>query len=537
MGSVTSCLRIDQNSAVLCPVTRPIRDAMQCKSQSSNSDHSPFGFLIVFKEGELYLIDLRSLSFSLGPVEQSESTWRNLLGVSPVHPTPACDPFNLPLIANSTVLVASRVGVRVLLRTDYLRGLGRAAFRQVLRPSLLASRLLERMAFIADDKLSCEIFSILESKFLFPLCSSAVASPWTPVGPRSAAAGRVRILSIDGGGNASDGFLAAAALTRMESTLRRRTGDASASVADFFDLAAGSGAGGVLVAMLFTRGHDGRPLFSAAEALQLLLAESRRRSGGGFGSKRKGIFRGLFGRSGGLLRKIFGDASLRDTLKPVLIPCHDLATGSPFVFSRADAVEADAYDFFIRDVCAATCEDAVELRSVDGRTRVSAVGGGVAVANPAAAAITHVLHNKQEFPFAVGVEDLMVVSIGASGGASATGKAQIVRVAVEGAADMVDQAVSMAFGEIRTSNYVRIQANGFISGNSTPRAANSSKLMEEIDEILSQRNVDSLLFRGKKISEKTKAEKLEWFAGELVKEENWRRKSSIPTVLEIPVVP
>ncbi|KAG6534169.1 patatin-like protein 3 [Zingiber officinale] len=388
------------------------------------------------------------------------------------------------------------------------------------------------MAFVADDKLSNEIFSILESKFLFPLSSSAATSPGIPEAPpRGAAAGRVRVLSIDGGGNPSDGLLAAASLARMESSLRSRTGDASACIADFFDLAAGSGAGGVLVAMLFARGHEGRPLFSAADALQLLLAESRRRSGGVFGSAstRRGLFRGLFGSlPGDLLRQIFGDSSLRETLKPVLIPCYDLATGAPFVFSRADAVESDAYDFLIRDVCAATCADAVELRSVDGRTRVSAVGGGVALANPTAAAITHVLHNKQEFPLAVGVEDIMVVSLGASSAAnfSLKGKSQIRRIAVDGAADTVDQSVSTAFGGLRTSNYVRIQANGFTSGGGTPKT-----MMEAIDEILSQRNVESSLFRGKKISEQTKAETLEWSAGELVKEEEQRWKSSIPTVM------
>ncbi|WOL05071.1 patatin-like protein 3 [Canna indica] len=392
------------------------------------------------------------------------------------------------------------------------------------------------MAFLDGDKLSYEIFSILESKFLFPLYTSGSTSPCTPPAPLPpASAGRVRILSIDGGGSPSEGLLAAAALARMESALRRGAGDPSACVADFFDVAAGSGVGGVLAAMLFTRGHDGRPLFSADDALRLLLAESRRRRGGGFASDGRTILRGMFRRSGGLFRRLFGDSTLRDTLKPVLIPCFDLTTGASFVFSRADAVEADAYDFLIREVCAATCANAgaaVELRSLDGRTRVAAVGGGVALANPAAAAITHVLNNKQEFPFAVGVEDLMVVSLGTSGCKAASGTAELVRIAGEGASDMVDQAVSMAFGHNRANNYIRIQANGFMSGNCTPKMTNCSKLMEGIENVLlSHRNVESLLFRGKKISEQTNAEKLERFAEELIKEEKKRKKNSIPTVV------
>ncbi|RWW03584.1 hypothetical protein GW17_00033254, partial [Ensete ventricosum] len=318
---------------------------------------------------------------------------------------------------------------------------------------------LGTMAFVDADKLSYEIFSILESKFLFGLddpnklffptsssYSSAGASPRTA----ARAGGRIRILSIDGGGSPSDALLAAVALARLESSLRRRSGDPSARVADMFDVAAGSGAGGVLVAMLFTRDHDGRPLFSATDALHLLLSESRRRRGRGF-SSRRGLFRGMFRRPGSFFRRIFGDATLRDTVKPVLIPCYDLATGAPFLFSRADAVEADGYDFRMWEVCAATCADAstaaVDLRSVDGRTRVTAVGAGVAMANPVAAAITHVLHNKPEFPFAAGVEDLMVVSLGASAPAPAAPcAAEFVRIAGEGFSDMVDQAVGMAFG-------------------------------------------------------------------------------------------
>ncbi|RWV92082.1 hypothetical protein BHE74_00012566 [Ensete ventricosum] len=371
------------------------------------------------------------------------------------------------------------------------------------------------MAIVDADRLSYEIFSILESKFLgfddskklvFP--ASSAASPRAPTG-----AGRVRILSIDGGDSPSDSLLAAAALTRLESSLCLRSGDPSARIADFFDVAAGSGSGGVLAALLFTKGYDGRPLFSAADALRLLFAESRRRVGGF--SARRGLFRGIFRRSGGLFRRIFGEWTLRDTVKPVLIPCYDLATGAPFVFSRADAVEADAYDFRIREVCAATCADAgaaaVELRSVDGRTRVAAVGGGVVLANPAAVAITHVLHNRQEFPFAVGVEDLLLVSLGAGGSAPALGAADLVRIAGEGVSDM---------------------ANGFASGNCNPRTRrSSSRSMEAAEELLLQRNVESLLFRGKKISEHTNAEKLEWLAGELIQEDERRRKCPIPTVI------
>lgn len=254
------------------------------------------------------------------------------------------------------------------------------------------------------------------------------------------------ILSIDGGGRAADGLLAGAALARLESSLRTRSGDPSARISDFFDVLAGSGAGGVLACMLSARSPHGRPLFSAEEALQFLIKNLKKT----WSKKRKGlIFRNSSGRVKSF-KKLFGEMTLKDTVRPVLVPCYDLTTGSPFLFSRADAIENEGYDFKVREVCEATCCDGIdggiEAKSVDGKRRVVAVGGGVAMGNPTAAAITHVLNNKKEFPLAGGVDDLLVVSIGSSdaGCPKAAGEAsegEIVRIAAEGVADMVSACV------------------------------------------------------------------------------------------------
>ncbi|KAG6484814.1 hypothetical protein ZIOFF_053339 [Zingiber officinale] len=405
------------------------------------------------------------------------------------------------------------------------------------------------------DKLSYEIFSILESKFLFGyddppnlLLSSATfpdGGP-RPLPPAAASKGRLRILSVDGGGRPADALLAAASLARLESSLRRLSGEPSARVADFFDVAAGSGAGGVLAAMLFACGPDGRSLLSAADALGLLLSKSGRSS---FADARRGPLAWWRPRgAAGVFRKVLGNATLRDTVKPLLVPCFDLATGAPFLFSRADAVEGDAYDFPLRQVCAATCASGtapVEMRSADGKTRIAAIGGGVSMSNPAAAAISHVLNNKCEFPFADGMKDLMVLSL-SSTMAGGIGKevdprrrrlvpslAELLRIAGEGVADVVDQAIAMSFGQNRADNYVRIQGNGFDlhDREDIQKTRDSGKLLSLLEKQLSQKNVESLLFRGKKISEQTNAEKLDRFAGELVKEDQRRGNSQIPNVV------
>ena len=402
------------------------------------------------------------------------------------------------------------------------------------------------------DKLSYEIFSLLESKFLFGAGAGCLSSsvPGTPA-RALLDGGRVRVLAIDGcGAGAEDALLAAAALARLEAGLRDRTGDPDARAADFFDLAAGAGAGGVLAAMLFLRGPDGRPRYTADDALAFVAA-SVGGKGKGWGGGRRGprwakLFRGARGGGDGddrSFRRVFGDATLRDTVAPLLVPCYDLATAAPFVFSRADAVESDSFDFRLRDVGAATCAAGGALatvRSVDGATAIAGASGGVAaMGNPAAAAITHVLHNKQEFPLATGVEDLLVLSIGA-GASSATvsvcdgsstpiptrspSPRELARVTAEGVADMVDESVAMAFGYACGSNYVRIQAG------KAPAPLQAATASAAAGAMLAQRNVESVLFRGRRLSQRTNAEKVDALAVELVKEQDRRRRSPLPNV-------
>lgn len=396
------------------------------------------------------------------------------------------------------------------------------------------------------DKLTYEIFSILENKFLFGYDdrhNSKVSSPndQLPLEEMKSAksvSGKVRILSIDGGG-ATDGLLAAKSLARLEASLRHKSGNPDARIANYFDVVAGSGVGGVLAAVLFTRGKDGAPVFTADEALKYVIENGPRISR----QSRRGLLRRVLGtpaKAGKLFGKTFGELTLRDTLKAVLIPCYDLATGSPFVFSRADALEMDGYDFKMSHVCAATSAVAepLEMMSVDGRTKITAVGGAVAMNNPTAAAITHVLNNKQEFPFCNGVDDLLVVSLGngepyCGAGNQTPSRAAFVKIVGEGVSDMVDQAVSMAFGQRRADNYIRIQANGSLSERQTwsEKAKGKIDISTVVEDMLAQKNVESVLFQGKRLIHSTNLDKLEFSAMELIKENERRKTSILPTVV------
>ncbi|WCJ28765.1 patatin-like protein 6 [Euphorbia peplus] len=384
------------------------------------------------------------------------------------------------------------------------------------------------------DKLSYEIFSILENKFLFGGYDDQKDHQ---ISSKQVSDGRVRVLSIDGG---AGGILAAKALSHLESCLRRKSGNSSAAISDYFDVVAGSGSGGVLASLLFTRGKDGRPLFTADEALRFLI-ENRKKLNHSGGSSFLRRFCRSRGKMEKLLRSAFGECTLKDTIKSVLIPCYDLSSRAPFVFSRADALEVDSYDFKISDVCLATTaapmvDGAVELSSVDKKTKIFAVDGGIAMNNPTSAAITHVLNNKQEFPLCNGVEDLLVVSLG-GGGESGFGArnlnsspARFAWIAGDGASDTVDQAVSMAFGQCRTSNYVRIQANGVRPNEKQLKTQKETDILAMAEKMLQQKNVESILFKGKKLGENTNLDKIESFGGELIKEQERRKTSILPIV-------
>lgn len=95
----------------------------------------------------------------------------------------------------------------------------------------------------------------------------------------------------------------------------------------------------------------------------------------------------------------------------------------------------------------------------------------------------------------------------------------------------VDQAVSMAFGESRATNYVRIQGNAVLGRRHNNGQKDNKQLVGMTEEMLEQKNVESVLFSGKKLIEKTNSEKLEWFAVEIIKEKERRKTSILPTVV------
>jgi hypothetical protein len=86
------------------------------------------------------------------------------------------------------------------------------------------------------------------------------------------------------------------------------------------------------------------------------------------------------------------------------------------------------------------------------------------VANPTAVALTHVLHNKREFPFAAGAADLVVLSLGGSAPAAAASlgrpsSSSLLRIAGACQADMVSEPACLD-DRHHFSNRVAVETNG-----------------------------------------------------------------------------
>ncbi|CDY56455.1 BnaA09g55720D [Brassica napus] len=338
------------------------------------------------------------------------------------------------------------------------------------------------------SKVTLDIFTKLEQKWLSPR--------------------KTRILSIDGGGTTA--IVAGASILHLEDQIRLQTGDPHAQISDFFDIVAGTGIGGILAALLVADDGSGKPMFTARDAVR----RSRRYSAGSMDRALEAAFRREDGKV----------LTMKDTCKPLLVPCYDLRSSAPFVFSRAGASESPSFDFELWKVCRATSATPslfkpVNVVSVDGKTSCLAVDGGLVMNNPSAAAVTHVLHNKRDFPSVNGVDDLLVLSLGNGSSSSLGGKLRrngdcstscVVDIVTDGVSDTVDQMLGNAFCWNRT-DYVRIQVSGLTRGGEGivgPR--------KTAEELLKERGVETAPFGGKRLLSETNGERIESFVQRLV---------------------
>ena len=236
---------------------------------------------------------------------------------------------------------------------------------------------------------------------------------------------KVTVLSIDGGG--IRGILPGVILAHIENKLRELEGD-HVRLSDYFDLIAGTSTGGILSLIYLAPGFDGRPKFTAQEAVNLYLKNGQDifdldfwekvRSGWSLTDEKFDA-----NKLEENLLKYLGDTKLSQLLKPCMITAYDIFQRKAVFFNKMDAVKNKIRDFYARDIGRATSAaptyfEVANVKSVDGAP-FYLIDGGVFANNPALCAYAEArkidfktelgLSNKVDKPMA---KEMMILSLG-----------------------------------------------------------------------------------------------------------------------------
>lgn len=293
---------------------------------------------------------------------------------------------------------------------------------------------------------------------------------------------KLRILSIDGGG--IRGILPGRLLCYIEEQLQQRSGNAKARLSDYIDLFAGTSTGGILSCIYLMPGDDGRPRFSAQEAVDLYLKNGeqifkRNRTSLGGVLDEQYDARPLKA----LLKDYMQEIKLSQALRPCLITAYDIERRKAHFFTSMDARTRPTHNFYMRDVARATSAaptyfEPEELASIYGST-YALVDGGVFANNPALCAYSEA--RTQDFPGRINkptAENMVIISLGTGAvntpysyeKAKDWGKLQwiqpIIDILMSGSAETVDYHLRQIFDSQGVSRqYERIQPDLFDASN------------------------------------------------------------------------
>ena len=239
-----------------------------------------------------------------------------------------------------------------------------------------------------------------------------------------------RILSLDGGG--IRGIIAAQVVVTLESMLQQKSGNPDARIADYFDLIAGTSAGGILTCIYLCPDAQNptRPQWSAQEAVDFLIKSGRDIFKSSLWQKLRSID-GFIDekypseRLEQFFLEKFKECKLSELLKPCLISSYDIERRKAHFFDRIDAQKYPAEDYFIKDIARATSAAPTyfEVAKIYSLTNESyaLIDGGVFANNPALCAYAEVRNKfriaengKDRGPRA---KDMVILSLG-------TGEAQ-----------------------------------------------------------------------------------------------------------------
>ncbi|WP_323922916.1 patatin-like phospholipase family protein [Aeromonas caviae] len=281
-----------------------------------------------------------------------------------------------------------------------------------------------------------------------------------------------RILSIDGGG--IRGILPGQILVSLEEKLKSKSHNTSARIADYFDLVAGTSTGAILSAAYVYPNEEGRPKYSAKEAVNFYLEDGDE------------IFDVKFWRSIGtlggtsdekysakelerVLMEAFGETKLSELLKPTCFVSYDVDRREPRIFKQHTAIK-NQKDFLVRELlrgstAAPTYFEAARIYSTSSlKQKFVLVDGGVVANDPALCAYSEAVSMGVS-----GIKDMIIVSIG-------TGKKlknysysdvkdwgplgwakPVIDITLEGGPQMTEYYLKQIASTVPNSKYFRIQ--------------------------------------------------------------------------------
>ena len=208
--------------------------------------------------------------------------------------------------------------------------------------------------------------------------------------PEASIEPKMRILSIDGGG--IRGVLAASVLVEVERIIQSRKQDAR--LCDYFDLFAGTSAGGLISGLLLlpdkasvaSKTDPPRPAMSAQEVLDFYLEfgpslfkmplTERIRRLGGLADERYSSA-GFNAALDSKLGQPGSELMLSDLIRPTVISTYNASTGSPYFFKQHRTTDQGGNDFTLRDVALATSAAPTAFETVNVMSNEESIGGCV----------------------------------------------------------------------------------------------------------------------------------------------------------------
>lgn len=227
---------------------------------------------------------------------------------------------------------------------------------------------------------------------------------------------KVRILTIDGGG--IRGIIPAVILNYIEEQLQKKTNNSNATLADYFDMIAGTSTGGILTTLYLLPALDGdtkNSRYFAKEAVNFykeygsIIFKKKRLSK---------VFSAIYTEKGleSVLKEKVGDVKLSEVLKPCLITAYDISSRNAIFFTSPEAKNSTQKDYYMRDISRATSAaptyfNPAKIKSMSGKTAYL-IDGGMYANDPTMSAIVEA--RKNNFPNCnnPNFEDIYVVSIG-----------------------------------------------------------------------------------------------------------------------------